>query len=139
MTFAASQRLFHKRLRCDYRRSHCEFVILVPWRPNRSSHTEEITVEVLDAQGLTRCTEHLFRVVPVDRPAVRLGPGRQGLAVHHPVGNVLRPVVLDSLGNCGWKLLAPAKSYAEDMRHRYRESVQGKHGVPLSRHAHALY
>ena len=39
-----------KRLRRDYRRRHCELVILVPWRPDGSPHVEKVCVEVLDAQ-----------------------------------------------------------------------------------------
>src|SRR5215472_18618707 len=117
------------RLRRDYGSRHCDLVILVPWRPNGPPHLEEMSIEVLDTQRLTRCRQHFFHVVPVDRPAVRLGCTGQSLAVHHPVGKVVCTVVPDSLGNCGWKLLALAKCYTKDTRHRYRDGFQGKHGV----------
>src|SRR6516165_3148246 len=107
--------------------------------PEGPSHLKEVGIEVLDTQRLAGCIKHLLRVVPVDGPTTRLGRGGQGLAVHHPVGNVLRTVVLDSLGNRGWKLWTLAKGDTKDMRHRHRDSVQGEHRVPLRRHPHALY
>src|SRR5713226_7383230 len=131
--------LLHSRGRRDYGRRHCELVIVVPGRPDGPSHLEEVSVEVLYTQRLARRTQYALRVVPVDGPTPCLGCGDQGLAVHHPVGNVLRTVVLDSLGNRGWKLWALAKGDTKDTRHRHRDSVQGKHRVPLRRHAHALY
>src|SRR5215472_16812346 len=122
-----SRNLLHNRLRRDYGRRHCELVIHVPWRSNGPPHVEEVSVEVLDADCLARRLEHLLRVVPVDGPTARLGREGQGLAVHNPVGIVLRKIVLDSLGNRGWKLRALAKGDTKDTRHRHRDSVKGKH------------
>src|SRR5262249_6085614 len=123
----------------DYGGRHCELVVLVPWRPDGLSDLEEVRVEVFYTQRLARGPESALRVVPVDGPAARLGRGGQGLAVHHPVGIVLRTVVPDSLGNRGWKRWALAKGDAQDTRHGRRNSVQGKHRVPLRGNAHALY
>src|SRR5215813_8943776 len=87
--------------RRHYGRRHCELVILVPWRPHSPSHVEEVSVEVFDTQRQTRGIEHLLRVVPVDGPTSRLSRGGQRGAVHDPVGNVLRTVILDSFANRG--------------------------------------
>src|SRR5271169_5607840 len=127
--------LLHRRGRRDYGRRHCELVILVPGRPEGLPHLEEVSVEVLYTQRLTRRTQYALRVVPVDGPTPCLGGGGQGSAVHHPVSIVLRTVVRDSLGNRGWKLWALAKGDTKDTRHRHRDRVQGKHRVPLRRHA----
>src|SRR5579864_8272643 len=123
--------LLHTHGRRGYGRCHCELVVIVPGRPDGPPQLEEVSVEVLDTQGLARRTQYALRVVPVDRPTPRLGRGRQSLAVHHPVGNVLRTVVPDSLGNRGWKLLALAKGDTEDTGYRHCDSVQGEHCVPL--------
>src|SRR5262245_8623173 len=113
-------------------------MILVPWRPDGPPHLEEVSFEVIDAERLARRIEHLLRIVPVDRPTARLGREGQGLAVHHPVSIVLRKVVLDSLGNRGWKLRALAKGDTKDPRYRRRYSVQGKHRMPLRRNMNTL-
>ena len=63
-------------------------------------------------QRFARRIQHLRRVVPVDGPTSRFGCGGQGLAVHRPVGDVLRTVVLDSLGNRGWKRLTLSGDYS---------------------------
>src|SRR4029077_18934526 len=102
-------------------------------------HLEKVSVEVLHTQRLARRPQHRLRVVPVYGPTPRLGRGRQGLAVHHPVSIVLRAVVLDSLGNRWWKRWAPTKGDTKDMRYRRRDRVQCQHSMPLRRHAHALY
>src|SRR5438552_12949229 len=83
----------------DDRRCHRDLVILAPGRPDGPPQLEEVRIEVLDAQRLARCVTHLLRVVPVDGPTARLGRGGYRLAVHDPVGDVLRPVVRDPLGN----------------------------------------
>src|SRR6516164_6271343 len=119
--------LFHPLARPgrDNRRCHRDLVILAPGWPDGPPQLEEVGFEVLDAQRLAGCIKHLLRVVPVDGPTARLGRGGQGLAVHHPVGNVPRSVVLDSLGNRGRKLRALAKGDTTDTRHRHGDGVQG--------------
>ena len=101
--------------RRDDGRRHCELVILVPGPPDGSPHVEEVSVEVLYTQRLARRTEYALRIVPVDGPAPCLGCGGQGLAVHDPVGIVLRMAVLDSSANRGWKRRALAKGDTKDM------------------------
>src|ERR1700731_4739604 len=86
------------RARRDYGCRHCQLVVIVPGRPDGLSHSEEVGVEVLYTQRLARRTQYALRVIPVNRPASGFGRGGQSLAVHHPVGNVLRTVVRDSLG-----------------------------------------
>src|SRR5262249_25217660 len=99
--------------RRHYGRRHCELVILIPWRPHRLPDFEEVSVEVFDTQRQTRGIEYPLRVVPVDGPTSRLSRGGERLAVHDPVGDVLRTVILDSFANRGGKRLAIAKGDAE--------------------------
>jgi len=108
-----------KDLSRDDGRRHCEVMVLVPWRPDDPPHVEEVCVEALDAQRLARRAHHPLCVVPVDGPGARLGSSREGLAIHHPVGDVLRTIVREPFGNRGRKRLAMAKGDAEDTRHRY--------------------
>ncbi len=62
------------------------------------------------------------------------------LAVHHPVGVVLCPVVFDPLGNSWWQLWAVAKRDAQDVSwHRHHDGFQVELRVPFRRHPHTLH